>query len=77
LGFLTGVLVWGNEFGKDQSAKQSNIDRDLGYIAADLGNALIANESEAVNNAVSQIEAYNYVERHTPWWQKIKWPWSK
>ena len=77
LGFLTGLLVWGNEFGKEQSPKQSNIDRDLGYIAADLGNALVTNKSEAASNAVSQIETYNYAERHTPWWQKVKWPWSK
>ena len=79
LGLLTNVLVWGNEARNifKQSAKQSNIDADLGYIAADLGNALVANQSDAVSNAVAQIETYNYAEKHTPWWQKVKWPWSK
>jgi hypothetical protein len=76
LGWFTDVLVWGNEIRINQSDKQSNIDRDLGYIGVDLGNALVANESEAVSNAVSQIKSYNYAERYTPWWQKIKWPWS-
>jgi len=39
---MTG-LVWGNEVGKDQSARQTNIDRDLGFIAADMGKALVTN----------------------------------
>ncbi len=76
-GLFTDVLVWGNEVGNKQSAKQTNIDRDLGYIANDLGEALVANQGEAVSNAVAQIETYNYDEKHTPWWQRIKWPWLK
>lgn len=78
-GLFTGVFVWGNEAQRvfSQSTEQTNIDSDLGYIAKDLGEALVANQSEAVSNAVSQIESYNYAERHTTWWQKIKWPWSK
>lgn len=76
-GLFTDVLVWGNEIGNNQSKEQTNIDRDLGFIATDLGEALVANQSEAVSNAVSQIGSYNYAQIHTPWWQKIKWPWSK
>ncbi len=77
VGLFTNILVWGNEVGNQQSAKQTYVDRDLGYIAADLGKALVANQSESVSSAVSQIETYNYTEKHTHWWQKIKWPWAK
>jgi RHS repeat-associated protein len=78
-GFLTRALVWGNEIGKNQSAKQTYVDRDLGYIAADLGRDLIANESEAVSNAISAIGSYNYADAHQirNWWDSIRWPWSK
>lgn len=76
-GFLTRVLVWGNEVGKNQPAKQKNVDRDLGYIAADLGRDMIA--GEAVSNAISAIETYSYTDAHPirNWWDSIQWPWSK